>query len=146
MVEYIGYFEAIVGTSWRFSMLIKKTARGKAIAEPHYYQACWERISIISRKPVTAVGRVERIPRGIEFHHPEFSLHPDGGNYVVWKDISFTIAHQGARHRIKGQNRRVNASLVFRICCCAPKMCRRRIFDIGWARDVNAVLHPFSSF
>ena len=36
LVEYIGYFEAIVWPIMAISMLIEKTSRGQGIAEPHY--------------------------------------------------------------------------------------------------------------
>ena len=86
LVEYIGYFEAIVWPIMAISMLIEKTARGKASLN---------RITELLDAPIDVADRdgVANLknPRGgIEFRHLNFR-YPDG-EYDVLKDISFTIA------------------------------------------------------
>lgn len=86
LVEYIGYFEAIVWPIMAISMLIEKTARGKASLN---------RITELLDAPIDVADRdgVDDLknPRGgIEFRHLNFR-YPDG-EYDVLKDISFTIA------------------------------------------------------
>ena len=86
LVEYIGYFEAIVWPIMAFSMLIEKTARGKASLN---------RITELLDAPIDVADRDGvadlKNPRGgIEFRHLNFR-YPDG-EYDVLKDISFTIA------------------------------------------------------
>ena len=86
LVEYIGYFEAIVWPIMAISMLIEKTARGKASLK---------RITELLDAPIDVADRDDvadlKNPRGgIEFRHLNFR-YPDG-EYDVLKDISFTIA------------------------------------------------------
>jgi len=86
LVEYIGYFEAIVWPIMAISMLIEKTARGKASLN---------RITELLDTPIDVADRDGvadlKNPRGgIEFRHLNFR-YPDG-EYDVLKDISFTIA------------------------------------------------------
>ncbi len=86
LVEYIGYFEAIVWPIMAISMLIEKTARGKASLN---------RITELLDAPIDVADRDGvadlKNPRGgIEFRHLNF-CYPDG-EYDVLKDISFTIA------------------------------------------------------
>ena len=85
LVEYIGYFEAIVWPIMAISMLIEKTARGKASLN---------RITELLDAPIDVADRDGvadlKNPRGgIEFCHLNFR-YPDG-EYDVLKDISFTI-------------------------------------------------------
>ena len=85
LVEYIGYFEAIVWPIMAISMLIEKTARGKASLN---------RITELLDAPIDVADRdgVANLkdPRGgIEFRHLNFR-YPDG-EYDVLKDISFSI-------------------------------------------------------
>ncbi len=86
LVEYIGYFEAIVWPIMAISMLIEKTARGKASLN---------RITELLDAPIDVADRDGvadlKNPRGgIEFRHLNFR-YPDG-EYDVLKNISFTIA------------------------------------------------------
>ena len=85
LVEYIGYFEAIVWPIMAISMLIEKTARGKASLN---------RITELLDAPIDVADRDGvadlQNPGGIEFRHLSFR-YPDG-EYDVLKDISFTIA------------------------------------------------------
>ena len=86
LVEYIGYFEAIVWPIMAISMLIEKTARGKASLN---------RITELLDAPIDVADRDGvadlKNPRGgIEFRHLNFR-YPDG-EYDILKDISFTIA------------------------------------------------------
>ena len=85
LVEYIGYFEAIVWPIMAVSMLIEKTSRGKASLN---------RITELLDAPIDVADRDGvadlKNPRGgIEFRHLNFR-YPDG-EYDVLKDISFTI-------------------------------------------------------
>ena len=85
LVEYIGYFEAIVWPIMAISMLIEKTSRGKASLN---------RITELLDAPIDVADRDGvadlKNPRGgIEFRHLNFR-YPDG-EYDVLKDISFTI-------------------------------------------------------
>ena len=85
LVEYIGYFEAIVWPIMAISMLIEKTARGKASLN---------RITELLDAPIDVADRDGvadlKNPRGgIEFRHLNFR-YPDG-EYDILKDISFTI-------------------------------------------------------
>ena len=85
LVEYIGYFETIVWPIMAISMLIEKTARGKASLN---------RITELLDAPIDVADRDGvadlKNPRGgIEFRHLNF-CYPDG-EYDVLKDISFTI-------------------------------------------------------
>ena len=85
LVEYIGYFEAIVWPIMAISMLIEKTARGKASLN---------RITELLDAPIDVADRdgvadLKNSRGGIEFRHLNFR-YPDG-EYDVLKDISFTI-------------------------------------------------------
>ena len=85
LVEYIGYFEAIVWPIMAISMLIEKTSRGKASLN---------RITELLDAPIDVADRDGvadlRDPHGgIEFRHLTFR-YPDG-EYDVLKDVSFTI-------------------------------------------------------
>ena len=86
LVEYIGYFEAIVWPIMAISMLIEKTSRGKASLN---------RITELLDAPIDVADRpgVQELqnPQGsVEFRHLTFR-YPDG-EYDVLRDISFTIA------------------------------------------------------
>ena len=85
LVEYIGYFEAIVWPIMAISMLIEKTSRGKASLN---------RVTELLDAPIDVTDRVDvhelTIPKGgIEFRHLTFR-YPDG-EYDVLQDISFTV-------------------------------------------------------
>ena len=85
LVEYIGYFEAIVWPIMAVSMLIEKTSRGKASLN---------RISELLDAPIDVADRpgvpdLENVKGGIEFRGLTFR-YPDG-EYDVLKNISFTI-------------------------------------------------------
>ncbi len=86
LVEYIGYFEAIVWPIMAISMLIEKTARGKASLN---------RITELLDAPIDVADRdgvadLQNPRGGIEFRHLRFRF-PDGAS-VVLKAFSFTIA------------------------------------------------------
>ena len=86
LVEYIGYFEAIVWPIMAISMLIEKTSRGKASLN---------RITELLDAPIDVADRVDvhelTAPKGgIEFRRLTFR-YPDG-EYNVLQDISFTVA------------------------------------------------------
>ena len=85
LVEYIGYFEAIVWPIMAVSMLIEKTARGRASLN---------RIAELLDAPIDVtdhdgVAELQNPRGGIEFRHLSFR-YPDG-EYDVLKDVSFTI-------------------------------------------------------
>ena len=85
LVEYIGYFEAIVWPIMAISMLIEKTSRGKASLN---------RVTELLDAPIDVTDRVDvhelTTPKGgIEFRHLTFR-YPDG-EYDVLQDISFTV-------------------------------------------------------
>lgn len=85
LVEYIGYFTAIVWPVMAISMLIEKTSRGKASLN---------RISELLDAPIDVVDRpgaktLENARGQIEFRHLTFR-YPDG-EYDVLRDVSFTI-------------------------------------------------------
>ena len=85
LVEYIGYFEAIVWPIMAISMLIEKTSRGKASLN---------RITELLDAPIDVADRpgVQELqnPQGsVEFRHLTFR-YPDG-EYDVLQDISFTV-------------------------------------------------------
>ena len=96
LVEYIGYFEAIVWPIMAISMLIEKTSRGKASLN---------RITELLNAPIDVADRpgvqVLQNPQGsVEFRHLTFR-YPDG-EYDVLQDISFTI-HPGESVGIVGK-------------------------------------------
>ena len=85
LVEYIGYFEAIVWPIMAVAMLIEKTSRGKASLN---------RISELLDAPIDVADRpgVDALADahgGIEFRHLTFR-YPDG-EFDVLRDISFTV-------------------------------------------------------
>ena len=85
LVEYIGYFEAIVWPIMAISMLIEKTSRGKASLN---------RVTELLDAPIDVTDRVDvhelAAPKGgIEVRHLTFR-YPDG-EYDVLQDISFTV-------------------------------------------------------
>ena len=86
LVEYIGYFEAIVWPIMAVSMLIEKTSRGRASLN---------RITELLDAPIDVADRpgvadLTDPKGGIEFRRLNFR-YPDG-EYDVLRDISFTIA------------------------------------------------------
>ena len=85
LVEYIGYFEAIVWPIMAISMLIEKTSRGKASLN---------RITELLDAPIDVADRagvpdLENPKGGIEFRDLTFR-YPDG-EYDVLQDISFRV-------------------------------------------------------
>ena len=105
LVEYIGYFEAIVWPIMAISMLIEKTSRGKASLN---------RITELLDAPIDVVDRpgVQELqnPQGsVEFRHLTFR-YPDG-EYDVLQDISFTI-HPGESVGIVGKSGAGKTALV----------------------------------
>ena len=86
LVEYIGYFEAIVWPIMAISMLIEKTSRGKASLN---------RITELLDAPIDVADRdgvpdLESPKGGVEFRGLTFR-YPDG-EFDVLKDVSFTVA------------------------------------------------------
>ena len=105
LVEYIGYFEAIVWPIMAISMLIEKTSRGKASLN---------RITELLDAPIDVADRpgVQKLqnPQGsVEFRHLTFR-YPDG-EYDVLQDISFTI-HPGESVGIVGKTGAGKTALV----------------------------------
>ena len=105
LVEYIGYFESIVWPIMAISMLIEKTARGKASLN---------RITELLNAPIDVADRpgVQELqnPQGsVEFRHLTFR-YPDG-EYDVLQDISFTI-HPGESVGIVGKTGAGKTALV----------------------------------
>lgn len=105
LVEYIGYFEAIVWPIMAISMLIEKTSRGKASLN---------RITELLDTPIDVADRpgVQELqnPQGsVEFRHLTFR-YPDG-EYDVLQDISFTI-HPGESVGIVGKTGAGKTALV----------------------------------
>jgi ATP-binding cassette subfamily B multidrug efflux pump len=105
LVEYIGYFEAIVWPIMAISMLIEKTSRGKASLN---------RITELLVAPIDVADRpgVQELqnPQGsVEFRHLTFR-YPDG-EYDVLQDISFTI-HPGESVGIVGKTGAGKTALV----------------------------------
>ena len=105
LVEYIGYFEAIVWPIMAISMLIEKTSRGKAALN---------RITELLDAPIDVADRpgVQELqnPQGsVEFRHLTFR-YPDG-EYDVLQDISFTI-HPGESVGIVGKTGAGKTALV----------------------------------
>ena len=105
LVEYIGYFEAIVWPIMAISMLIEKTSRGKASLN---------RITELLDAPIDVADRpgVQELqnPQGsVEFRHLTF-CYPDG-EYDVLQDISFTI-HPGESVGIVGKTGAGKTALV----------------------------------
>ena len=105
LVEYIGYFEAIVWPIMAISMLIEKTSRGKASLN---------RITELLDAPIDVADRpgVQELqnPQGsVEFRRLTFR-YPDG-EYDVLQDISFTI-HPGESVDIVGKTGAGKTALV----------------------------------
>ena len=105
LVEYIGYFEAIVWPIMAISMLIEKTSRGKASLN---------RITELLDAPIDVADRpgVQELqnPQGsVEFRRLTFR-YPDG-EYDVLQDISFTI-HTGESVGIVGKTGAGKTALV----------------------------------
>ena len=105
LVEYIGYFEAIVWPIMAISMLIEKTSRGKASLN---------RITELLNAPIDVADRpgVQELqnPQGsVEIRHLTFR-YPDG-EYDVLQDISFTI-HPGESVGIVGKTGAGKTALV----------------------------------
>ena len=105
LVEYIGYFEAIVWPIMAISMLIEKTSRGKASLN---------RITELLDAPIDVADRpgVQELqnPLGsVEFRHLTFR-YPDG-EYDVLQDISFAI-HPGESVGIVGKTGAGKTALV----------------------------------
>ena len=105
LVEYIGYFEAIIWPIMAISMLIEKTSRGKASLN---------RITELLDAPIDVAARpgVQELqnPQGsVEFRHLTFR-YPDG-EYDVLQDISFTI-HPGESVGIVGKTGAGKTALV----------------------------------
>ena len=105
LVEYIGYFEAIVWPIMAVSMLIEKTSRGKASLN---------RITELLDAPIDVADRpgVQELqnPQGsVEFRHLTFR-YPDG-EYDVLQDISFTV-HPGESVGIVGKTGAGKTALV----------------------------------
>ena len=86
LVEYIGYFEAIVWPIMAVSMLIEKTSRGKASLN-RITELLDASIDVADRADVHELATPKG---GIEFRHLTFR-YPDG-EYDVLRDISFTVA------------------------------------------------------
>ncbi|MDY2694345.1 ABC transporter ATP-binding protein [Gemmiger sp.] len=105
LVEYIGYFEAIVWPIMAISMLIEKTSRG---------QASLKRNTELLDAPIDVADKndVETLQNpkgGIEFRHLSFR-YPDG-EYDVLHDISFTV-HPGESVGIVGKTGAGKTALV----------------------------------
>ena len=105
LVEYIGYFEAIIWPIMAIYMLIEKTSRGKASLN---------RITELLDAPIDVADRpgVQELqnPQGsVEFRHLTFR-YPDG-EYDVLQDISFTI-HPGESVGIVGKTGAGKTALV----------------------------------
>jgi len=105
LVEYIGYFEAIVWPIMAISMLIEKTSRGKASLN---------RITELLNAPIDVADRpgvqeLQNPQDSVEFRHLTFR-YPDG-EYDVLQDISFTI-HPGESVGIVGKTGAGKTALV----------------------------------
>ena len=105
LVEYIGYFEAIVWPIMAISMLIEKTSRG---------QASLKRITELLDAPIDVADKndVETLQNpkgGIEFRH--LSVRYPDGEYDVLHDISFTV-HPGESVGIVGKTGAGKTALV----------------------------------
>ena len=105
LVEYIGYFEAIVWPIMAISMLIEKTSRGKASLN---------RITELLDAPIDVADRpgvqeLQNSQGSVEFRHLTFR-YPDG-EYDVLQDISFTI-HPGESVGIVGKTGAGKTALV----------------------------------
>ena len=105
LVEYIGYFEAIVGPIMAVAMLIEKSSRGKASLN---------RITELLDAPIDVADRpgvpdLANVQGGVEFRDLTFR-YPDG-EFDVLKNISFTI-QPGERVGIVGKTGAGKTALV----------------------------------
>ena len=105
LVEYIGYFEAIVWPIMAVSMLIEKSSRGKASLN---------RITELLDTPIDVADRpgvpdLANVQGGVEFRDLTFR-YPDG-EFDVLKNISFTI-QPGERVGIVGKTGAGKTALV----------------------------------
>ena len=105
LVEYIGYFEAIVWPIMAVAMLIEKSSRGKASLN---------RINELLDAPIDVADRpgvpdLANVQGGVEFRDLTFR-YPDG-EFDVLKNISFTI-QPGERVGIVGKTGAGKTALV----------------------------------
>ena len=105
LVEYIGYFEAIVWPIMAVAMLIEKSSRGKASLN---------RITELLDAPIDVADRpgvpdLANVQGGVEFRDLTFR-YPDG-EFDVLKNISFTI-QPGERVGIVGKTGAGKTALV----------------------------------
>ena len=105
LVEYIGYFEAIVWPIMAVAMLIEKSSRGKASLN---------RITELLDAPIDVADRpgvpdLTNVQGGVEFRDLTFR-YPDG-EFDVLKNISFTI-QPGERVGIVGKTGAGKTALV----------------------------------
>ena len=105
LVEYIGYFEAIVWPIMAVAMLIEKSSRGKASLN---------RITELLGAPIDVADRpgvpdLANVQGGVEFRDLTFR-YPDG-EFDVLKNISFTI-QPGERVGIVGKTGAGKTALV----------------------------------
>ena len=105
LVEYIGYFEAIVWPIMAVAMLIEKSSRGKASLN---------RITELLDAPIDVADRpgvpdLANVQGGVEFRDLTFR-YPDG-EFDVLKNISFTI-QPGERVGIVGKTGAGTTALV----------------------------------
>ena len=105
LVEYIGYFEAIVWPIMAVAMLIEKSSRGKASLN---------RITELLDAPIDVADRpgvpdLTNVQGGVEFRDLTFR-YPDG-EFDVLKNISFTI-RPGERVGIVGKTGAGKTALV----------------------------------
>ena len=105
LVEYIGYFEAIVWPIMAVAMLIEKSSRGKASLN---------RITELLDAPIDVADRpgvpdLANVQGGVEFRDMTFR-YPDG-EFDVLKNISFTI-QPGERVGIVGKTGAGKTALV----------------------------------
>ena len=105
LVEYIGYFEAIVWPIMAVAMLIEKSSRGKASLN---------RITELLDAPIDVADRpgvpdLANVQGGVEFRNLTF-CYPDG-EFDVLKNISFTI-QPGERVGIVGKTGAGKTALV----------------------------------
>ena len=105
LVEYIGYFEAVVWPIMAVAMLIEKSSRGKASLN---------RITELLDAPIDVADRpgvpdLANVQGGVEFRNLTFR-YPDG-EFDVLKNISFTI-QPGERVGIVGKTGAGKTALV----------------------------------
>ena len=105
LVEYIGYFEAIVWPIMAVSMLIEKSSRGKASLN-RITELLDASIDVADRPGVPDLANVQG---GVEFRDLTFR-YPDG-EFDVLKNISFTI-QPGERVGIVGKTGAGKTALV----------------------------------